>query len=149
MKKTLPASMFLSVILMLGCGGTAPSSSVKTGELAPCPGKPNCVSSLAEDKKHFIEPFSYTSGKKEAMEELKAIISKQKRMTIVSETENYLHVESRTKFFKFVDDVEFYFPDDEQIIHIRSASRLGYSDLGVNRKRMEGIRELFIKKTKH
>jgi uncharacterized protein (DUF1499 family) len=96
------------------------------------------------DQTHFIEPFAFQTGKNEAIAALKNILSAQKRTAIVEETSNYLHVEFKTRFFKFVDDVEFYFPEDENVVHIRSASRLGYSDMGLNRKRMESLRGLFM-----
>ena len=136
-------------VFIIGCAGTRPTSiGVYSGSLTPCPEKPNCVSSHAKDKKHFSESFPYTTEKSVAFNCLKEIISGQTRTTIVSETDNYLHVEYKTAFFGFVDDAEFYFPENESVVHIRSASRLGYSDLGVNRKRMEGLRALFIEKLK-
>ena len=72
------------------------------------------------------------------------IIDSLKRTKIITDTENYIHIEFRTALFKFVDDVEFFFNDSEKLIHFRSAARLGYSDMGVNRKRMENITKLFI-----
>ncbi len=74
------------------------------------------------------------------MSEMKSIIGSMKRTRIVSERGNYLHVEFTSALWRFVDDVEFYFDDSVKVIHLRSASRLGKSDFGVNRKRMEAIR---------
>jgi len=68
-----------------------------------------------------------------------------KRTTIVAEKEDYLHAEAKSLIFRFVDDVEFYFPATEKLIHVRSASRVGHSDLGVNRKRVEEIRSRFAR----
>jgi uncharacterized protein (DUF1499 family) len=66
-----------------------------------------------------------------------------KRSKIITDKENYIHVEFRTALFKFVDDVEFLFDESEKDIHFRSRARLGYSDMGVNRKRMDIIRDKF------
>ena len=141
--------IIVCVFFIVGCTGTRPSSlGVHDGLLNPCPKKPNCVSSQEEDEKHYSESFSYDTEKSMAFNYLKEIVSAQKRTEIVSETSNYLHVEFKTAFFRFVDDVEFYFPDNTSIVHFRSASRLGYSDFGVNKKRIENIRTLFSEKLK-
>ncbi|KKL90105.1 hypothetical protein LCGC14_1908040 [marine sediment metagenome] len=113
------------------------------GKLAPCPKSPNCVSTQVSDKKHIIKPLKYNSTLKEAKLNILDIIESLKRTRIINETEIYIHAEFRTRTFKFVDDVEFYFDDTEKIIHFRSASRVGWSDMGVNRKRMENIRKLY------
>jgi uncharacterized protein (DUF1499 family) len=96
------------------------------------------------EEKHFIEPFVFSAGKEEAARALKKVLAAQERVTIVEETGNYICVEFKTKLMGFVDDVEFYFPEDADVIHIRSASRIGYSDMGLNRKRMESLRTLFL-----
>ena len=116
---------------------------ITDGKLAPCPKSPNCVSTQVSDKKRIIKPLKYNSTLKEAKLNILDIIESLKRTKIINETENYIHVEFRTRTFKFVDDVEFYFDDTEKIIHFRSASRVGWSDMGVNRKRMEKIRKLY------
>lgn len=140
--------MVLSVFIM-GCTGTRPTTlGINNGNLSPCPEKPNCISSQAADENHFSEFFQYTSDKSVAFNTLKKIIIAQPRTKIVSETDNYIYAEYTTAIFRFVDDVEFYFPDNEQIVHFRSASRLGHSDLGVNKKRIEGIRLLFTEMLK-
>lgn len=109
---------------------------VKAGKLAPCPNTPNCVSSHSEDREHKIEPLPYTS-----LDNIKKVIESMERTTIMEESENYLYVEFKSRLMGFVDDVEFHKDDINQVIHVRSASRLGKSDLGVNRKRVEAIRE--------
>jgi len=138
---------FLLIALFLSaCAGKRPVNlGVQGGRLADCPTTPNCVSSQAADEGHFIASLSYSGEKKEAFLRLKKIIESEERILIVTEGENYLHVEFTTMIMRFVDDVEFYFPD-EPLIHVRSASRVGYSDLGVNRKRVEHLRELFSEK---
>ena len=113
------------------------------GKFHPCPKTPNCVSTQVTDKKHRMEPIQYSSSVDEAKGKIKNIITSFKRTKLITETENYLHFEFRTATFKFVDDVEFYLDDKEKLIHFRSAARLGWSDMGVNRKRMGKIRELY------
>ena len=113
------------------------------GKFHPCPKSPNCVSTQSTDEKHRMEPIQYSSTVDEAKVKIKNIITSFKRTKLITETENYLHFEFRTATFKFVDDVEFYLDDKEKLIHFRSAARLGWSDMGVNRKRMGKIRELY------
>jgi len=142
MCKNIIILVLLPIVLMSGCEGVRPSNlGVKNGKLAPCPDSPNCVSSQSTDKASAIAPLTYTSTAEEAFTDLKRIISNMKNATLVEELPNYLHYEFRSSIFRFVDDVEFYFDDTEKKIHFRSASRLGYWDLGVNRKRMEKIRQ--------
>ncbi|MFW9874656.1 MAG: DUF1499 domain-containing protein [Candidatus Thorarchaeota archaeon] len=115
------------------------------GKFHPCPKSPNCVSTHSSNEKHKMEPIKYEGSVEEAKSKIITIINSLKRSKIVTETENYLHIEFRTAVWRFVDDVEFYFDDKEKVIHFRSAARLGYSDLGVNRKRMKNIKELYLK----
>ena len=132
-------------VFITGCAGNRPDSlSEADGRLADCPKSPNCVSSIATDEKHAIHPFTYTGDKAEGYETLLGILSSQKRIVIAVQSDDYLHLEFKSKLFRFVDDVEFYFPKDESLIHVRSASRKGYFDLGVNRKRVEQLRKQFI-----
>ncbi len=133
-------------IFLTGCSGTMPKLGVKNGELTPCPKTPNCVSSQAQDKEHFIEPIKFAGSQQQAHDRLLQIIESEKRTKIITDQQDYIHVEFTSALFRFVDDVEFYFPEnkaDETIIHTRSASRVGSSDLGVNRKRIERIRSKF------
>lgn len=113
------------------------------GKFHPCPKSPNCVSTQSTDEKHMMKPIEYNSTDNEAKEKIKNIIKSFKRTKLITETENYLHFEFRTATFKFVDDVEFYVDVKEKLIHFRSAARLGWSDMGVNRKRMGKIRESY------
>ncbi|AFZ42682.1 hypothetical protein PCC7418_0452 [Halothece sp. PCC 7418] len=109
---------------------------VKAGKLTPCPNTPNCVSSQSSDAEHAIEPLPYAQ-----ITDIKRVVNNMERTTIIEETENYLYAEFKSKLMGFVDDVEFHKDDVNQVIHVRSASRLGKSDLGVNRKRVEEIRQ--------
>jgi len=128
-------------ILMAGCTGVRPSGlGVKDSKLAPCPASPNCVSSQAGDRDHSVQPIACTTDTPAAMADLKRIILSMKRSRIVTETGNYIHAEFTSAVWRFVDDVEFYADESAGVIHVRSASRLGTSDFGVNRKRVEAIR---------
>ena len=113
------------------------------GKLYPCPKSPNCVSTQAIDEKQKMEPLNYSGSLKEAKVKIIGILNSFKRSKIITNEENYIHIEFRTATFRFVDDVEFLFDDKEKVIHFRSRARMGYSDMGVNRKRMEEITNLF------
>ena len=120
---------------MFNFTGQKPSNlGVKEGKLAACPGTPNCVNSQSDDAQSKIEPLPAKS-----MAEIKKVLEGMERTTIVEETDNYLYAEFKSKLMGYVDDVEFYL-DDANAVQVRSASRLGKSDLGVNRKRVEEIR---------
>ncbi len=110
--------------------------------LFPCPSSPNCVASHATDERHAIVPFQYKKSRAEAKEALKAAIATLPRTKLVEEDESYLHYEFTSLLLRFVDDVEFLFDETTKTVHFRSASRTGYSDLGVNRQRMEQVRAL-------
>jgi uncharacterized protein (DUF1499 family) len=128
-------------LLVAGCSGTRPMNlGVHDGMLLPCPVSANCVSNQSRDKEHAIEPFRFSGTPAEAMADLKKVLSGMPRTSIVTETDIYLHVEFSSLLFRFVDDVEFWVDGKSKCIHVRSASRLGSNDLGVNRKRIEDIR---------
>ncbi len=132
-------------LLVFSCAGQRPEKlGIVDGHLRACPSKPNCVSSQAIDNDQVVLPFSYSDEKEAAFNRMKEIIASFDRATIVAENDNYLHIEFKSKIIGFVDDVEFYFLHDK-VIHVKSASRLGYSDFGVNRKRVEQLRNLFVK----
>jgi uncharacterized protein (DUF1499 family) len=133
-----------SSLFIFGCSGAQPGNlGVKDGGLASCPSSPNCVSTKAGDREHGIAPLVFTGPAREAKKRLLDVISSMKRARIVTDDGDYLHVEFTSALFRFVDDVEFVIDESAHKIEFRSASRLGYSDLGVNRKRMEEIRRRF------
>ena len=136
-------SFHIYVLFTVFSGCTSPGVGLVDGALRPCPKSPNCVVSLNGDEKHAIEPIVYQGDRDAAKARIRKIVSDYKGATIVREEDGYIHAEFKTRIMRFVDDVEFLFPLDEQVIHIRSASRVGYGDLGANRKRMENIRTLF------
>jgi uncharacterized protein (DUF1499 family) len=111
-------------------------------KLPPCPSSPNCVSTQATDDRHAIAPFRYRKSRAEAKEALKETIRSLPRTKLVEEDDAYLHFEFTSLIMRFIDDVEFVFDDDTKTVHFRSASRTGYGDFGVNRKRMEAVRSL-------
>lgn len=113
---------------------------IENNHLAPCPSSPNCVVSQNGDEEHRIEPIAYQGDRTTAKETLLKVLSVVPRTEVIEDTGNYIHAESTSRIFKFVDDAEFYFPEGENIIQVRSASRVGESDLGVNRRRIEQIR---------
>ena len=129
-------------ILLQGCSSNMPNLGVTNGKLAACPSSPNCVSSQAESK-HFIEPLVFKGSNAEAHDKVVAALDSLKRVKVVTREERYIHAEFTSAVFRFVDDVELLFSqerDGEVVVNIRSASRVGHSDFGVNRKCMEAIR---------
>ncbi|MDZ7832685.1 MAG: DUF1499 domain-containing protein [Desulfobacterales bacterium] len=133
---------FLGLVLILsGCG--RPDTGLTNGRFLPCPDSPNCVSSMAEGARHAIEPIAYEGRREAAKKAMRTVIQSMKRSRLIADSENYIHAEFRSLIFRFVDDVELFFPEDANVIHMKSASRTGYSDLGVNRKRLEEIRRRF------
>jgi uncharacterized protein (DUF1499 family) len=127
------------------CSGSRPANlGVTNGILSPCPSSPNCVSSQSPDKEHYVAPLRYEGTLTEARETLFSVIKSMDRARIVTDKGSYIHAEFTSALFRFVDDVEFYFDDANKTIHLRSASRVGYSDFGANRKRIENIRTRFM-----
>ena len=121
---------------MFNFAGKKPDNlGVKDGKLAPCPGTPNCVSSQSTDNQSKIDPLP-----PKTIAEVKQVVESMEGTKIITESDNYLYAEFKSKLMGFVDDVEFYLDTNENVIQVRSASRLGKSDLGVNRQRIEAIR---------
>lgn len=128
--------------LLAACAGERPANlGVKNGLLSPCPGSPNCVSSLADDPSHGIDPLRFRGDPDAAFARLIQLLKGRSNTVIIEESDSYLRVELRTTLF--VDDGEFLLNRERNVIEVRSASRLGYSDLGKNRRRMEEIRRAF------
>ncbi len=146
--KSFRGHNFLRVFLAGGLGLTAcsgaPPSTV--GEFAPCPESPNCVSTRGTDEAPGMEPLRYETSTSQARDRLLRILQAMPRTRIVQKKENFIHAECTSRIFRFVDDVEFYLDPQAKKIDFRSASRVGYSDLGVNRKRMEWIQKKFNEK---
>lgn len=145
MKFPLKHNILVSLLLLLSFHGNVMSNRPDTeiDELTPCPDRPNCVSSLETGNQHAIEPLRYDENSEHAFSRLKKIIKTMPRTQPVVETNDYLKIEFRTRFLRFVDIVEVKIDEAHHTIHIRSASTTGYWDFGVNRRRVEEIREKF------
>lgn len=117
-------------------------SSTQNG-LSDCPDSPNCVSTSATLPANRIAPIELQEALSDATNKLESIIKQMPGSRIIVSQGNYLHAEFRSRFFGFVDDLEILVDEDQKLILIRSASRIGYSDLGMNRKRCEEIRRLY------
>lgn len=129
-------SMVALALILTGCSGAAPANlGITNGKLAPCPSSPNCVSSFATQQDQAIAPLNSD------LESIERVIRTLDSAEIVESQPNYLRAEFTSAIFRFVDDVEFVKIDDTNVVHLRSASRVGYSDLGVNRDRIEELRE--------
>lgn len=137
------------LITVIGFSMLISCSSKKIGivenKLTPCPGKPNCVCSQDMDKDRYIEPFKFIGSGPEAMKKIVSIIERMKRSKIIVNTGNYIHAEFSSSVFGFIDDVEFLLDEKNSVIQVRSGARTGYSDFGVNRRRVTAIREKFNK----
>jgi uncharacterized protein (DUF1499 family) len=117
---------------------------VTDGRLAPCKRTPNCVSSQADpaDAEHYIAPIAFKGTAAQAMAAARRAIESMARTTIVHEEPGYTYAEFRSKLLGYVDDVELLYDDTAGVFHVRSASRLGRRDFGVNRQRIGEIRRL-------
>lgn len=148
-RRRLPRWIALFVVLggAAGIGSacvTTPSDiGLRDGILRPCPSSPNCVCS--EGTEPSIEPLAYTGNGPEAFRSLVELIESQPRVDLVTVELSYAHAVFRTPVLRFRDDLEVRLDEPNSVIHVRSASRVGYSDLGANRKRVESLRELWDK----
>lgn len=115
---------------------------VSDGRLAPPKRTPNCVSSQADpaDAQHYIAPIAFPGSPAEAMAAARRAVESMERASVVRETANYLYAEFRSRLLGYVDDLELYFDAPAGVFHVRSASRLGRRDFGVNRNRVEALR---------
>jgi uncharacterized protein (DUF1499 family) len=115
---------------------------VKDGRLPRCKSTPNCVSSQADpaDREHYIAPIRFPGKPADAMRAVRKAVESMERATVLREDANYLYAEFCSKLLGFVDDVEFTHDEKAGLIHVRSASRLGRRDFGVNRARVEALR---------
>jgi uncharacterized protein (DUF1499 family) len=143
MKRLFPNCLSLYFCFLLSASCAAGEPAAKTNQVMHCPDSPNCVSSLSTDKAHFIEPLQYAGSLTSARRRLINILQDMKRVHLAKIEAQYIHAEFRSLIFRFIDDVEFYFPSEENIVHIKSASRMGYYDFGVNRRRVERLRSAF------
>lgn len=134
--------------ILLGSALCAMAQPTDPGELAAgrlraCPDSPNCVSSQAADAAHRVEPIGFEGDPAAALERLRRAVLSLPRARIARADRGYLHAEFTSLLFRFVDDVELLIDPAQRLIQVRSASRVGYSDLGANRRRVEAIRRAF------
>jgi uncharacterized protein (DUF1499 family) len=144
MKKNLKVFIgsLMLVTILWGCSGnpTERHNSESSGFL-DCPDTPNCLSSLAKNPKHRIEPFKLKKDPETSWEIVQKTVGSLPRTKIVSADNSDIHAECRSMIFRFIDDLTLHLTPSTGIIHIRSASRIGYSDFGVNRRRVENLRK--------
>jgi uncharacterized protein (DUF1499 family) len=125
----------------MGCSGQ-PTPDGAGFTLAPCPASPNCVCSDATDATHAIAPLEVIGDPEQAWQGLIGYLEAHRSFTIVEQRANYLRAEARTRWLRFVDGVEFQLQGDRRHVAMRSASRVGYSDFGANRRRLEQLRRV-------
>ena len=144
---TLQSLILLPCLLatMIACTGKPPETRPSDDRLRPCPDRPNCVSSEDEGRASLVQPLTFHGPPAAAWLRLKEAV-RDMGGAIREEQELYLRATFTSKVFRFVDDVEIRMVPAKNLMHVRSASRLGYSDLGVNRKRVEKLRDLFNRK---
>ena len=135
---------------ILSCAGKRPSNlGISGGVLAACPSSPNCISSDATDKPHQIEPFQIEAGRADIWKIVRGLVLQLPRTKIIESSTEYIHAECRSAVFGFVDDLELHYRPAENLIAVRSASRLGHSDFGANRRRIELLRASFSNSVVH
>ena len=143
MNRFIEIGLTLALILFMvnGCSGKRPDEiGIGLYGLRGCPKSPNCVSSEAKDEQHAIESFRLKGDFDINWPLIQDEIISMPRWVIVTATDDYIHVECKSQIFRFIDDLELYFNSLNGIISIRSASRIGYSDFGANRRRVELLR---------
>src|SRR5579859_7952242 len=137
---------------LLGCDGSIAAMfswrrpknlGVNGGRLAPCRRTPNCVSSQTDpaDREHYIAPLAFHGR----ADDLRRAVESMERATVIKAERNYVYAEYRTKLMRYVDDLELYYDEKQGLVHVRSASRLGRRDFGVNRNRVEALRRIIAK----
>ena len=139
-QRMIPA--LLLVLFLTGCADM-PDNNVDPAtvtELTSCPSSPNCVCSTDTGRSHFIDPLAVSGDLDAAWQTLRDILGADGSISIVAADGHYIRAEAKTRFMRFTDDVEFLLDREAGVIDMRSASRVGYSDLGKNRSRLEGVR---------
>lgn len=142
---TFIAGISMGLLFSTGCNSPkSPFVGVKDGRLSGCPDSPNCVSSEAQDDDHRTPPFEFSGDPVAVWPKFVAAVEAMPRTVVISKTDLYLHAEITSRIFSFVDDLELLLQPKAGIVSIRSASRLGKSDFGVNRKRVETLRQTLL-----
>lgn len=136
--------LFVGFLVYIDLNNDRPSNlGVTDGLFVPCPMSPNCVSSQAPitDGDHFTEPLMHDGDLIQSQLMIEKYFLQLGNHTVVTSQLGYVHIEAKSKVFGFIDDIELYWPEADSVIHIRSASRVGYSDMNVNRQRVEQLRQ--------
>lgn len=142
------AGLALAAVFVLwsGCAAPRPDNlGLNGGRLFDCPSSPNCISSQADpaDAEHYAAPLSFEGDAAAAWERAKAAALSLSGARLFEEREGYAAFEYTSRVMRFVDDLELVLDAPARVIHLRSASRIGYSDLGANRKRIEALRAAY------
>ena len=143
MCRLVEIGLILALILFIvgGCSGKRPDEiGIDPSGLRGCPKSPNCVSSEAKDEQHAIEVFRLKGDPNVSWTLIQGEIVSMPGWVIVTATDNFIHVECKSRIFRFIDDLELYLNSSNEVISMRSASRIGYSDFGANRRRVELLR---------
>lgn len=135
----IPLMVIVTLAALSATARRPTTLGVRDGRLASCPDSPNCVSTQSDREVSRMEPMPILGDPADVLPRLRAVLSAMPRTRIVTADDNYLHAEFTSALFRFVDDVEFFVDREQRVIHFRSASRVGKSDLGVNRQRMQAI----------
>jgi uncharacterized protein (DUF1499 family) len=145
-RQTGVVMLILMTGLLISCSDSkqAGSLGIMESHLRPCPATPNCVSSDSREAGHQVAPFALKISAAEAWKVAHKLIAELPHTRIVTVQTDYLHAECRSALFGFVDDLELHLRPADRLIAIRSASRSGYSDFGVNRQRVEDLRTQLI-----
>ena len=129
------------VLCLVSCHAGRPGDlGVTDARLAPCPATPNCVSSDSGEEGHRVAPFVLAVSPDQAWPTVVQAVSELPGSKILDQTETYLHAECSSRLFGFVDDLELNLRADDGVVAVRSASRVGYWDLGANLARVEELR---------
>lgn len=140
----LVAALFVGFLFYVELNNDPPENlGVNEGLLLPCPTTPNCVSSQADpdDEVHYVEPLIFRGSAADMQLALEKWLLDSGSARIVTSELGYLYVEVKSDIIGYIDDVEFYWPESETVMHMRSASRVGYSDMDVNRSRVNQVRD--------
>lgn len=144
-RHTAIALLLVPVLFISGCFWAEPEGiGLDDGTLKPCPESPNCVSSR-ENGKQRVEPLEMKKSLEESRNQIVTFLEEEYGASVVDRSDTYIHLTVGTTL-GFVDDLQFRFVPEQQIIHVRSASRVGRSDLGVNRERIQTLRK-YLKET--
>ncbi len=137
--------LILMTIFLISCSGERPKDiGVYDSTFSPCPKTPNCISSDAIDSKHKTNAFELNSAHAENWKAIYNAVDNLPNTKIITFNDRYLHAECSSAVFGFVDDLQLHLRNNTKHVAIKSAARLGYSDFGVNQKRIEQLRNQLL-----